>query len=31
VFDTRVVTRNQAGSMDLGVPMTIWAGVRYGF
>ena len=31
VFDTRVVTRNQAGSMDLGVPMTIWAGLRYGF
>lgn len=31
VFDERVITRNQGGSMDLGVPMTIWAGLRYGF
>ena len=23
-----VITRNQGGSMDLGAPMTIWAGVR---
>lgn len=28
--DTSVVTRNQAGSIDLGVPRTIWAGVRIG-
>jgi len=31
LFDERAITRNQGGSMDLGVPMTIWAGVRYGF
>ena len=27
----RIVTRNQAGSIDLGVPRTVWAGVRVGF
>lgn len=31
LFDEEVITRNQGGSMDLGVPMTIWAGLRYGF
>ena len=29
--DEDVVTRNQAGSMDLGVPLTVWGGLRYGF
>jgi len=24
----RIVTRNQAGSMDLGVPRTVWAGIK---
>lgn len=27
---TRVITRNQAGSLDLGAPRTIWAGFRLG-
>ena len=31
LFDTEIVTRNQGGSMDLGVPLTVWLGVRYGF
>jgi outer membrane receptor protein involved in Fe transport len=31
VFDEEVVTRNQAGSMDLGAPATVWGGIRYGF
>ena len=26
----RIITRNQAGSIDLGVPRTLWAGVRLG-
>lgn len=26
-----IVTRNQGGSIDLGVPRTLWLGVRYGF
>lgn len=29
--DAKIVTRNQGGSIDLGVPRTIWAGLRYGF
>ncbi len=29
--DARVVTRNSGGAIDLGVPRTIWAGLRYGF
>lgn len=29
--DTEIVTRNAAGSIDLGVPRTVWLGVRYGF
>ena len=28
--DEAVVTRNQAGSMDLGAPRTIWAGLKLG-
>ena len=28
ITDSQVITRNQAGSIDLGVPRTIWAGVR---
>jgi len=31
LFDVKVITRNQGGSMDLGAPRTLWAGVRYGF
>jgi outer membrane receptor protein involved in Fe transport len=30
LFDERIVTRNQAGSIDLGTPRTLWAGVRVG-
>ena len=30
LFDKDVVTRNQAGSMDLGTPFTAWIGVKYG-
>ena len=26
--DTEIVTRNQGGSIDLGVPRTLWAGVK---
>lgn len=26
-----IVTRNQGGSIDLGVPRTVWGGVRFGF
>jgi outer membrane receptor for ferrienterochelin and colicin len=29
--DAQIITRNQAGSIDLGVPRTIWLGLRYGF
>ncbi|MEO5494469.1 MAG: TonB-dependent receptor [Sphingomonas sp.] len=28
VFDATVVTRNQAGSIDLGTPRTLWIGLR---
>ncbi|MXO65223.1 TonB-dependent receptor plug domain-containing protein [Altericroceibacterium endophyticum] len=31
LLDEDVITRNQGGSIDLGVPRTIWLGVRYGF
>ncbi len=31
LFDERIVTRNQGGSMDYGVPLTVWGGLRYGF
>lgn len=26
-----IITRNQGGSIDLGVPRTVWLGLRYGF
>ncbi|MEO9132800.1 MAG: TonB-dependent receptor [Sphingomonas sp.] len=29
LFDATVITRNQAGSMDLGTPRTLWIGVRF--
>jgi outer membrane receptor protein involved in Fe transport len=29
--DEEIVTRNAGGSIDLGVPRTVWAGLRYGF
>lgn len=29
--DEAIVTRNQGGSIDLGVPRTLWLGLRYGF
>ncbi|WP_247717929.1 TonB-dependent receptor plug domain-containing protein [Qipengyuania proteolytica] len=29
--DEAIVTRNQGGSIDLGTPRTVWAGVRLGF
>lgn len=28
--DREIVTRNQAGSIDLGTPRTLWAGLRFG-
>lgn len=28
--DERVITRNQAGSIDLGTPRTLWAGIKIG-
>jgi vitamin B12 transporter len=28
---TTVITRNQAGSLDLGAPRTVWAGIKLGF
>jgi outer membrane receptor protein involved in Fe transport len=28
--DARIVTRNQSGSIDLGTPRTLWAGLRWG-
>ena len=31
LFDEEIVTRNSGGAIDLGVPRTIWAGVRVGF
>lgn len=30
VLDATVLTRNQAGSIDLGTPRTLWIGVRFG-
>jgi outer membrane receptor protein involved in Fe transport len=29
--DEQIITRNQGGSIDLGVPRTFWLGLRYGF
>lgn len=31
LFDEEVITRNQAGSIDLGAPFTAWLGLRWGF
>ena len=31
LFDEEIVTRNQGGSMDLGAPLTVWGGFRFGF
>ena len=31
LFDEAVVTRNSGGSIDLGTPRTVWAGVKVGF
>ncbi len=31
LFDATILTRNQGGSIDLGTPRTVWAGLRYGF
>jgi outer membrane receptor protein involved in Fe transport len=31
LFDEEVFTRNQGGSVDLGAPLTVWGGIRYGF
>jgi outer membrane receptor protein involved in Fe transport len=30
VFDAAVITRNSGGSIDLGAPRTLWAGLRLG-
>lgn len=29
--DEAIITRNQGGSIDLGIPRTFWLGLRYGF
>ena len=29
MFDATVVTRNVAGSMDLGTPLTFWVGLKF--
>ncbi|MDE1467583.1 TonB-dependent receptor plug domain-containing protein [Aurantiacibacter sp. D1-12] len=31
LLDEEIVTRNQGGSIDLGVPRTIWLGLRWGY
>lgn len=31
LLDEEIYTRNQGGSIDLGIPRTVWAGLRYGF
>lgn len=31
ITDERIVTRNSDGDIDLGVPRTVWAGLRFGF
>lgn len=31
LFDEKIFTRNQGGSIDYGTPRTVWAGLRYGF
>jgi hypothetical protein len=30
IWPVTVITRNQAGSMDIGAPRTVWAGLRFG-
>lgn len=30
LFDENIITRNSGGSVDLGVPRTLWAGLRWG-
>ncbi|MCT2398761.1 TonB-dependent receptor [Novosphingobium mangrovi (ex Huang et al. 2023)] len=30
LFDENIITRNSGGSIDLGVPRTLWAGLRWG-
>jgi len=29
--DAAIITRNQGGSIDFGIPRTVWLGLRYGF
>jgi len=31
LFDAEVLTRNQGGSIDLGAPLTVWGGFRFGY
>jgi vitamin B12 transporter len=31
LLDETIMTRNQAGSIDIGTPQTLWVGLRYGF
>jgi outer membrane receptor protein involved in Fe transport len=31
LFDEKIVTRNQGGSIDLGAPQTFWVGFRWGY
>ena len=31
LLDETIVTRNAGGTLDLGTPRTVWAGLRYGF
>ncbi|MEL7219364.1 MAG: TonB-dependent receptor, partial [Pseudomonadota bacterium] len=31
VLDETIITRNSGGAIDLGVPRTVWLGLRYGF
>ncbi len=31
LFDETIVTRNSNGAIDLGVPRTLWAGLRWGY
>ncbi|MXO89319.1 TonB-dependent receptor plug domain-containing protein [Pontixanthobacter aquaemixtae] len=31
LFDETIVTRNSDGALDLGVPRTVWGGIRFGF
>jgi outer membrane receptor protein involved in Fe transport len=31
LFDEEIVTRNDGGTRDIGVPQTFWIGLRYGF